>query len=231
MKGIGNLSSRYAGSSLANEEARKKAMLGNGGLVNFSGAADFSHENETGLVFNIQLHNEFSGMKRIALFPGDLVSKDEISLVAGVTVDGIAKDGVVVEETTGSGESEVTTRVTCSAEKLEYLQRFLRRNPTRIVEMQVNAESKPQLANKIAFTQLSPFDQLGTTSFRPNDYRKAADNDTLMAEIPCKDIQLDDQTLMTVELAPNSGISISMYFGAMRNDAKTLFDQAKVALG
>ncbi len=220
-----NISDRYVGDDFSKEAQRRKAILGSNGLISFSGkASDFTRENESSLVASIQLTNKSNAKKRIVMFPGDLNSVEEIAAVAGISADAIAKDGVVI----ASGDTAV---VSCVAENLTYLQRFLKRNPTRVVEMQITADTKAQLAHKITFTTISPFDKLGAHSFRPNDYRKASDNDTLMSEIVCGDIQLDDQTVMDVELAANSGITISLFFGAMRNDSKTLSEQAAIALG
>lgn len=219
------LSDRYVGDDFSKEAVRRKAILGSNGLISFSGkASDFTKENESSLVASIQLINDSAENKRIVLFPGDLNSVEEIMAVAGINADAIAKDGVVIK----SGD---TTVVSCVAENLTYLQRFLKRNPTRVVEMQITAGTKAQLANKITFTTISPFDKLGAHSFRPNDYRKASDNDTMMSEIICGDIQLDDQTVMDVVLAAKSDITISLFFGAMRNDSKTLSEQAAIALG
>lgn len=221
-----SISDRYVGDDFSKEAQRRRAILGSNGLISFSGkASDFTRENESSLVASIQLTNSSNAKKRIVIFPGDLNSVEEIAAVAGISADAIAKDGVVIED------AEHHPVILCVAENLTYLQRFLKRNPTRVVEMQITADTKAQLAHKITFTTISPFDKLGAHSFRPNDYRKASDNDTLMSEIVCGDIQLDDQTVMDVELAANSGITISLFFGAMRNDSKTLSEQAAIALG
>ncbi len=226
MKPVKKLSDRYVGDSLSVEAKRRKMIFGNDGLISFAGEGqNFTNENETNLVASVQLINHSASKKRIALFPGALNTVEEISSVAGVMADAIAKDGAVIED------AEHHAIVECISENLTYLQRFFNRNPSRIVEMQVTADTKAQLSHKITVTTISPFDKHGGCSFRPNDYRKASDNDTLMTTIPCNGIQLDDQTVMDVELAANSGISISFFIGAMRNDSKTLSEQAAIALG
>ena len=222
------LSDNYAGMSVMQEQERRAAILGKGGLISFGGGGSFDEEDKSGLVYTATLVNSSAAAKRIVLFNGALNSLDEIASVAGISADAIAVDGDVI--TTVEGET-TTVLVSASAKDLTYLQRFLERNPTRVVEMQVTGHTKSQLAQKISVTKISPFQKLASTSFIPNQYRRASDSDTLMAQIDINTLQLDDQTVFDIVLAPNSGIDVTLFFGAMRNDAMTLSEQAKIALG
>lgn len=220
-----NLSDRYAGMSLEAEKVKRTAALGSNGLIKFGGAeSSFDEEDKTDQSYTVSLINSASVSKRVVLFPGDCVSLAEIAAVAGVTADAIAVDGNVIV----SGD---TTLVECIAKNLAYMQRFLRRNPTRVVEMQITGGTKSQLAQPITISKISPYDKLGAKSFIPNQFRKASDSDTLMAKIDVNTLQLDDQTVFDVVLAANSSIDITFFLGASRNDAYTLSEQAKIALG
>lgn len=219
------LSDNYSGMSLEQERQRRNAALGSSGLINFGGASSFDEEDRANQVYTISLTNKDATSKRIVLFPGQAVSVQEIKDLAGFVADAIAMDGNVM-----IGESEKVL-VSCIAKNLAYFQRFLCTNPTRVIEMQISVSDKKQLAQAITVTKLSPYCVLGSTNFVPNQYRKSSDNDTLMAEIDVNTLQLDDQTVMDVVVAPGSSIDITFFFGASRNDAYTLREQAKIALG
>ena len=225
MRKVNNLSDKYSGMSLSKEMEKRNAILGNNGLINFGGSTSFDEEDKTNQVYTVSLTNSGTTSKRIVIFPGQAASLEEIKNVAGFVADAIAKNGTVIED------GEKNPVVTCIAQNLEYFQRFLCTNPTRVVEMQISVSDKKQLAQLITISKLSPYCTLGATSFTPNQYRKASDNDTLMAQVNITTLQFDDQSVFDVVVAPGCSIDITMYMGASRNDAYTLSEQAKIAFG
>lgn len=219
------VSDRYTGMTIEQERAKRAAILGNNGLINFGGSSSFDEEDNTNQVYTVSVSNNDATSKRIVVFPGQLASVAEVQEVAGFVADAIAKDGVIISDAEGA------ELVSCNAKNLTYFQRFLSTNPTRVVEMQVSVSDKTQLSKAITVTKISPYCTLGSTSFIPNQYRKSSDNDTLMAQIDVTTLQIDDQTVFDVVVAPGATIDITFFFGASRNDAYTLNAQAKVALG
>ncbi|NCC99976.1 MAG: hypothetical protein EOL95_09805 [Bacteroidia bacterium] len=219
-----DLSNRYSGMSLTDEKTKRSIALGSNGLIKFGGSEGFDEEDKTEQNYTVSLINHGNASKRIVLFPGELANTTEIAAIAGITADAIATNGNVIM----AGDVVV---IECIAANLAFLQRFLKRNPTRVVEMQITGATKSQLSQPITVTKVSPYAKLGAKSMIPNQYRKASDSDTLMAKIDVTTLQLDDQTVLDVVVAPNSGIDITFFFGASRNDAYTLNEQAKIALG
>lgn len=214
----------YAGKTLtqeANERRRK-------GLIGFDGAT-FIDERHNGMNVHISLkNNSTTEEKRIALFAGDLLNVEEIQKVAGITVDAIAKEGAVIETTSGD---TTTTVVNCIAKNLAYLQRFVNRNPSRISKLQLTVDDPDQLNKAITITRISPFQGMGSQAFLPMTYKAPGDNSEKMVIIDFKHLQVDDQTVIDVVLGAGRSISLSIFFGAANNAAYTLNAQAVALLG
>jgi ureidoglycolate hydrolase len=214
----------YAGKTLKEEtqERRKK-----GGFSGFDGAT-FIDERNNGMNVHIALTNSSASDKRIALFAGDLENVQEILKVAGVSVDAIAVEGAVITKTV---DEVTTTEVECTADNLAYLQRYIRRNPSRISKMQLTADNHAQFNKKITVTKVCPFQGLGTQSFLPMTYKAPGDQSETMVVIDFKHLQVDDQTVMDVVIGAGRTLYVSIFFGASNNGAYTLDAQARELLG
>ena len=197
------VSDNYAGMTLRDEVKKRSRKSG---ISNFSGETFIDERNE-GMNIQIKLENKSNVDKRIALFAGDLESVEEIASVVGITVDAIAKEGAVISE------SE-TPKVICTAKNLAYLQRFIKRNPTRISKLQLTTDEK-----------------LGTQAFVPMTYKNPGDQSEKMVVIDFKHLQLDDQTVLDVVIAAGRTLYLSFFFGASNNAAYTLDAQARELIG
>lgn len=219
------LSDNYDGRPLSTESNIRKIVRGSDGLINFGGALGFDEENRITQKFTIALTNKADEEKRIVLFPGATASLKEIEEVAGFKADAIAVDGDVIINTDKQAE------VTCVAKKLAYFQRFLCKNPTRVMKILLTTKQEDQFSRDMTSTKLSPYRRLESTSFNGDEYRSPSDSNTLMAKIDVDNLQLDDQTVLDIVLAPQASVNITFFMGASRNDAYTLSEQAKIALG
>ena len=213
----------YAGKTLTQEAQDRRRK----GLAGFDGAT-FIDERNNGMNIHISLSNNGVEDKRIALFAGDLENVAEILKVAGISVDAIAAEGAVITKTDGE---TTTTVVNCIAKNLAYLQRYIRRNPSRIGKIQLTTDDQSQFNKEITVTKVCPFQGLGTQSFLPMTYKAPGDQAEKMVVIDFKHLQVDDQTVMDVVIGAGRTLYVSIFFGASNNGAYTLDAQARELLG
>ena len=139
----------YAGKTLTQEAQDRRRK----GLAGFDGAT-FIDERNNGMNIHIALTNSGTEDKRIALFAGDLENVAEILKVAGLSVDAVAVEGAVITNTVGE---TTTTVVSCIAKNLAYLQRYIKRNPSRISKIQLTTDDQSQFNKEITVTKICPF--------------------------------------------------------------------------
>jgi len=205
------LSDRYDGLSFKSEGELRRTRA----LQRFAGS--MIDESAAGLTFTIGLSNT-GATKNICLFRGDVPATVEaIKDVTGVGVDGVLstdKDKAIADVT-----------FTCNT-NIDYLQAFLNNNPTRIPEIQVSVADEKQLARKIEITQSSPFRKLSSQVIIPKNTQRPSDANSKLVNIPLKNLQLDDQTQMLIEIGEGQSIEITYFVGASRNDAYMLSEAA-----
>lgn len=180
----------------------------------------FSDETSATQVFPIKLVNSANVDKLICIHPAALTSISEIATVLGVTVDGIAKEGEVI-----------AAAVTCSTRtgmRLEYAQRFLNANPQRVIRLQVSASSEEQLNESIVFATINPFKREGQLELNPGSLKRETNQNTKLITINPKDIQIDDQTVIYVNLLAGATLNLNLSMGVGANTAKVLAKQAEI---
>ena len=226
-----NLSNRATGmlpqANLQNELSRRRNLRGNGLLKLTGGGAS---EQNTQAVMQIVLVNNDTDSHMIAIHPGLLDTIAEIQAIAGVTVDAIAKDGVVIASTTPTTPGSLP-RVSCKTKNttsLGFFQKFVNNNPQRIVRMQVSSTDANQLEEPIVLAKISPTTKLGDFPITPAHKKKSADTNANLVVIDLDNFQLDDQSILYVNLLENVTLTINLYLGACRNDAATLEELASI---
>lgn len=189
----------------------------NRSLNRFIGDTPMFDTTNKGLILPVTLKNRDTISHKITIFPGGLISVDEIKDVTGLSVDAIAKHG-----------ETITDKVECSCETLRFAQAFVNRNPTMISEMQISVSEHSQLSQPIDIRKAHPCRQLGSTSIIPETYQRPSDSITNLVRVILPDLQLDDQTVFSVTLLPNSQMNITFYFGMTRSDAYLLSESVRV---
>ena len=180
----------------------------------------FSDETAATQVFPIKLVNSDTADKLICLHPGALATISEITTVLGVTVDAIAKEGVVI-----------TDKVSCSTKTgstLEYAQRFLNANPQRIIRLQMSASSEEQLNESLVIASISPFKREGQLELNFGALKRETNQNTKLVTINPKDVQIDDQTVIYINLLAGATLTLNMSMGVGANTAKVLKKQAEI---
>ncbi len=215
------LTNAYSGQTLGEEIAQRRRR----GINSFSGNT-FIDEQNKGLSFQMALKNTDTKDHRIALFPGDLQSVEELKSIAGVYADAIAVNGDVLKD-----DTDTNVIVTCNADNLAYIQRFLCKNPTRISRIQMTADDQSQFNKTISVTQYSPLRKDGSRDLRPMSYKVPGDNNDNMVIIDFKHLQLDDQSCLDIVLGAGREVYLTFFVAASNNSAYTLDAQARELIG
>lgn len=192
-------------------------------------AAKASGESALAMIFDesmmnasvrIKLSNSGTTSKRIAVFPGALTSTDAIAKVAGLQVDGIAKEG------------EVITDVTCVCPNLAFIQDEFAHNPQRISGIQLQTDNEAQFFEPIEVAEFNATRNFGADEIKPSQYLDPANsNKTLVLINDLKHFQLDRNHIMVVTLAPGRSLDISLTLGARMSVGQLLQDAACAVIG
>lgn len=193
--------------------------------VDFNGnGKSFITELNSNLTFGFSIVNATAGRQVIAITPTFLGTAAKIAAYTGETVDGILADGTI--KTSVTGASLQTKR------KIEYLQNFVARNPTRVTEMTIQADNEAQLEEVITLAQLSPFRDLAnntlllTNYVDPNQLTQKKAIVPLAIEFP--EFQLDDQNVLLLPVTVGT-VKVTFKIGAIKNPASELFRKGKKA--
>lgn len=219
---MGNLSNRATGvKNFAQEQQTRRA-----GMVNRAvGIAipNFDAEAAATQVFRIKLTNSGATEKRIVLHPGMLATHGEINAILGISADAIAKNG-----------ETIPSAVTCSTKgntSVEFLQKFVNSNPTRIIRIQVEASTETQLSEDLIFAKINPFAKAGEITLNPAATKKETNNQSKLVTLNPSNIQLDDQTVWFVNILAGATLTLNLTMGVSSNRAAVLSEQAELAYG
>ena len=196
-------------------------------------AAKASGESALAMIFDesmmnssvrVQLHNECATSKRIAIFPGGLTTTEMIAAVAGLQVDAIAKEGVVLTD----GEKNVS----CVCPNLAFIQDEFAHAPQRIAGIQLQTDNEAQFFEPITVTEFNAVRNYGAQDIKPSQYLDPANsNKTLVLINDLKHFQLDRNHVMVVTIAPGRSLDISLTLGARLSVGQLLQDVACATIG
>lgn len=175
----------------------------------------------------IQLTNNFSVSKRIAVFPGALSTKEMIAAVAGLAVDAIAVEGTVITD----GESTPTT-VECVCPNLAFIQDEFSHAPQRISGLQLQTNSEAQFFEPIEVAEFNAVRNYGTEQIKPSDYLDPKNLNAKLVNINnLKHFQIDRNHVLVVTLAPGCSLDMSFTLGARLSLGQLLQDAAVALIG
>lgn len=198
---------------------RRKGLQAYPSLARVTGSgAPISAEKATQAIFQIKLNNIDDVDHIIALHAGSFLTVTEIASLIGVSVDAIAKSGVVIVD-----------KVTCATKAntlLEQFQRYLNLNPTRIIRMKVESNEEDQLSESLMLAKYSPVTKLGAQEIIPSNSKRQSDLQTKLVLIDLPDHQLDDQTVFYTNLLAGRTLTLTLFLGAAINTASNLEQMA-----
>lgn len=217
-----NLSDRFTGGNVQapSLKGRAKKNRATGAALDMSILFD---NTKAGQAILVRLFNKDTEDHRIALFHGMLKSTAEVSALAGVSVDALATDGIVLGDASNQ-------KLICSCKNLDVIQRYISAHPTRISSIQLSADNESQWFLPITISKFGITRNYGSQEITPNTYLDPANpNKTLVTIDNLKHFQVDDQTVLDFKIGAGRELQISLVLGESM-DAATTLDEAAHAL-
>lgn len=223
------ISDRFDGNKTGlRQKARRLAAKATGETA-LSLIFDESMKNDS---IRIQLKNNCSTAKRIAVFPGGLSSVDMIAAVAGMKVDAIAANGSFLTVNEGTTESPNNKTVDCVCPNLAFIQDEFSHAPQRISGIQLQTNNEAQFFEEIEVGEFNAVRNFGVQSIKPASYLDPANsNKTLVLINDLKHFQLDRNHVMVVTLAPGMTLDMSLTLGERLSVGQLLTDAACEIIG
>lgn len=224
-----NISDRFTGKAVS---LRSKANHMAAKASGESALAMIFDESMINSSVRIQLKNECSTSKRIAIFPGALTTTQMIESIAGLAVDAIAAEGTVLEVNEGTDQAPSTKKVTCVCPNLAFIQDEFSHAPQRISGIQLQTDNEAQFFEPIEVAEFNAVRNYGKDDIKPSTYLDPANsNKTLVLINDLKHFQLDRNHVMVVTMAPGRTLDISLTLGARFSMGQLLQDAACAVIG
>ena len=217
------LSDRFTGKEKVSLKNRaRRVSKATGDAFNMACLID---ESKSGKPVQIGLQNLDKVSHTVAIFAGDLHSVDEIKNIAGESVDAIVSHGEFLK----NGE---TLLLVCDCPKLEYIRRYLQRNPTRIDAFQLTTDNELQFANTLKLVEYSPFGGPVSDSITPKTYLTPEQFNRTMVEISnIKHFSLDHAHVFIVTIGAGRTLDMTLMLGSGFDSAAALQDMAEALIG
>lgn len=217
------LSDRFTGKEKVSLKNRaRRVSKATGDAFNMACLID---ESKSGKPVQIGLQNLDKVSHTVAIFAGDLHSVDEIKNIAGESVDAIVSHGEFLK----NGE---TPLLVCDCQKLEYIRRYLQRNPTRIDAFQLTTDNELQFANTLKLVEYSPFGGPVSDSITPKTYLTPEQFNRTMVEISnIKHFSLDHAHVFIVTIGAGRTLDMTLMLGSGFDSAAALQDMAEALIG
>ncbi len=111
----------------------------------------------------------------------------------------------------------------------DFFRKFIERHPTRLIAIKMDSTKEGQLGQSIMTTHVSPFENLGSKPLNPALYTKETSYNPRMLTLKNLNLQLDDQTDISVAIPAKCQTIFTLVVGGIYNTAKTLNDKANRA--
>lgn len=190
----------------------------------------FANELAADVSFSFTLANQGAAAvnRIIALSPG-IFTAEAAMQDAGYLVDGILKDGGVIPG--AAADAQVTATSNVPRRSINSFLEFVKRNPTRLVEIHLQADDPSQFDTNLNLSTFSPFRDLGQDYIRLQDWYDPDQFSSKKIEIQllksAQDFQFDDQQIATMQLLAGRRVTMTLFFGGINNQAKKLAVRAK----
>ena len=182
-------------------------------------------ESKSGKPVQIGLQNLDKVSHTVAIFAGDLQNIEEIKNLAGESVDAIVAHGAFLK----SGDKDL---MVCDCPKLEYIRRYMQRNPTRVDAFQLTTDNELQFANPMKLVEYSPFGGPVSDSITPKIYLRPEQLNRNMVEINnIKHFSLDHAHVFIVTVGAGRTLDMTMLIGSGFDAAAALQDMAEALIG
>ena len=199
----------------------------------FGGASkqSFFNEKQTNQFYKFKLSNKgASAVDRVIAISFAQFTAEAQMATAGITVDGLLKDGAVIP---GALVAEQVTAT--PADPKSTINQFLawcKLNPTRVVGMTIDSDDPNQFETLIEVSQWSPFRRLGSDFIIDvSEYYRVYQQSAKKIEMDLipKDhvFQIDNNNIVLFMLKAGREVNITLKIGAINNQAGKLKKAAK----
>ena len=134
-------------------------------------------------------------------------------------------EGMFIEPV-GTGTGVIATG---SPESYDFLKKFIERNPSRLVALKVLSDNELQLAQSLVVRHVSPFENLGSRQIPLASFTRESAFNVKMLTLKNLDLQLDNQTDISLAIPGNTTTTLTLYVGAILNNSKTLAARASLS--
>lgn len=201
--------------------------------LDFGGESSFAGEQMTGNDFGFKITNSHPEDQEVALCPAFFSDVAALNEYGFSNVKGILKDGVIATIDDEGTDRNVIGTALDSTKKIVSLLEFIKRNPTRIVSMNIRSSTDNQFEKSIRVGNVAPFQNLGdktiqlTDYFDPNQYQS---NKIIVNLLETGNaIDFNDQNVVILTIAGGSTCTINLKVGGILNHAKSLDVRARKA--
>lgn len=192
--------------------ARRRNKANGGEAIS---VVDFINEDQRGQTLQLSITNTAAADKTIALFPGRLTSVAEIQRYAGLNVDAIAAEGAVSD-----GTNNIAT---VTSKTLNLAKSWVKDHPMRFCKMKLQTDNESQFNKEIGYAKFALGRTLGQQSIRPIEFISPDQLNKTLCEIEVS-MQLDDSTVLFVELGAGRTLELSLQIASEMNTAMALSD-------
>lgn len=179
---------------------------------------NFSQEGHIGKEFTFTIDNAATASRTARLFAG--YNTGDNAALAGQLVDGAFTDVNGNPGLSGTSADPDTS--------IRQFQRYVERNPTRVVHVRIQTTVASQLQQAIKIHKLNPFNQQGSTTIKPALVVGGNQFNDKIADVAV-DIQLDDLSDITTNLVAGSSTTYTFFCGATLSSSQELAVKANTA--
>lgn len=203
------------------------------GEYDFGGTSvSFIGEHAKGRVFSMTAENTSDETRVIAFCPAYYDSLARLASEGHGDVDAILGDGEIYRQGEDADKKVVANSLNAGKTIYGFLE-FIKRNPLRVTAMTIQTTNPGQLDEIIKIENVGPFYDLGNKQIILSTYRPASQlaTDKIDCNLLADDNVLDfnDQNLIKFPLRSGAKVTINLFIGAIKNDARQLNSKAKTA--
>lgn len=180
---------------------------------------DMLNENQRGTTIQVSLKNTSAEDKVFAIYPGRLSSVAEINRYAGISVDAIAREGVIKD----AADQPIAT---CSSKTLNLAQSWIKDHPMRFCRVKLQTDNEEQFSKEFGVATFELGKTTGSRTIRPIEHISPDQLRNTLCEIEVS-LQLDDATVFFAEVAAGRSLDLSLQVVTEMNSAMALSDIVK----
>jgi len=204
-------------------------------FLDFDGPGNsFANQKDLQRTFSLHIKNNGSDTRRFVLFNGfkrDAVDTGEIFLLnSGYMGKGLSHRNPEVALI--NGETVMTTgySVSGSPSSLDDLREYIKTSPVVLGFVRIKTNNVLQLENPISLSELTPFRQAEVRNLFLQEFTGENTFRDNIVTVPTPGVILGNETKISMDILPDTAISITFFFGAVFSNSAALKGKQKKAV-